>query len=186
MPNHQATQFAAAFDRLGQHMLAQLESLPEGIWYRSPPTPHGDSLFTLATRFLEESEYWVLIIIGGRDMVGEHSLEPTSPSTRATLLQRHEHWLTEMHRLLDNLPDAIMDLFVEVPSPHRETFVTEPVTVRECLLHALERSSLLVGHIECLSQIFAASQRNGRHKAIIERETYKRIEDQLASPLHSN
>jgi hypothetical protein len=185
MPNHQATQFAAAFDRLGRQMLAQLESLPEETWHRPPPIPHRDSLFTLASRFLEESEYWVLIVIGGRDMAGEHSSQATSPSTRATLLQRHERWLTEMHRLLDHLPDAIMNLFVEVPSPHREMPVSEPFTVRECLLYALEQSGLLVGQIEYLGQILAASERN-LHEVIVKREIYKWTEDQLASPLQSN
>ena len=32
----QAAQFAATFDRLGRRMLAQLESLPEGLWDRAP------------------------------------------------------------------------------------------------------------------------------------------------------
>jgi hypothetical protein len=32
----QAAQFAATFERLGRRMLAQLESLPEGLWDRAP------------------------------------------------------------------------------------------------------------------------------------------------------
>ncbi len=155
----QATQFATTFDRLGRRMLAQLESLPEGLWDRAPLSLPSDSLLTLATRFLDESEYWVLVIIGGQKMGGEPSLEASSPDIRATLLHRYERWVTRMHRLLGHLPDAILDLFVSVPPPYRETFDAESITVCACLLYALEQSGLLVGRMECLGRVFAASER---------------------------
>ncbi len=98
--SNQATQFATTFDRLGRRMLAQLESLPEGLWDRAPLSLPSDSLLTLATRFLDESEYWVLVIIGGQKMGGEPSWEASSPDIRATLLHRYERWVTRMHRLL--------------------------------------------------------------------------------------
>jgi len=155
MMSIQATQFAATFDRLGRRMLAQLESLPEELWDRTAPIPPGDSLLSLATRLLDESEYWVLVTIGGQEMGGEHSVEACSPDVRVALFQRYGRWVTRMHRVLGHLPDAIMNLFVAVPPAYRETFGAESITVRACLLYVLEQSGLLVGRIECLGQAFA-------------------------------
>ncbi len=165
----QAVQFATTFDRLGRRMLAQLESLPEGLWDWAPPILHHDSLLTLATRLLEESEYWVLVTIGGQEMGGEHSLE-ASADVRATLLQRYERWGTQMHRVLGHLPDAIMNLFVAVPPSYRETFGAESITVYACLLFALEQSGLLVGRIERLGQVLTESERF-LHEVIAARES---------------
>ena len=150
----QATQFATTFDRLGRRMLAQFESPPAGLWDRAPLSFHRETLLTLATRFLEESKYWVLVTIGG-----QHSMEASAPDVRATVLERYERWATEMHRVLGRLPDAIMNLFVAVPLSARETFGAESVTVRKCLLYALEQSGLLVGRIEGLSHMVAERER---------------------------
>ncbi len=161
----QAAQFAATFERLGQRMLAQLESIPEELWDRAPLIHHSDSLLTLATHLLDESDHWVLIVVGGRERGGEPSLEASAPGERATLLHRYERWVTEMHRVLGQLPDAIMNLFVAVPPAYRETFGAESITVRACLLYALEQSGLLVGRIECLGQVLAERQ-SLRHEVI--------------------
>src|SRR5260370_10598842 len=162
----QAAQFAATFDRLGRPMLAQLESFPEALWDRAPLIHHRDSLLTLATRLLDESDHWVLVVVGGRGMAGERSLEASAPDVRATLLQRYERWVTEMHRVLGQLPDALMNLFVVVPPAYRETFgAEESITVRACLLYALEQSGLLVGRIESLAQVLAERQ-SLRHEVI--------------------
>jgi hypothetical protein len=166
----QAAQFAATFERLGRRMLAQLESFPEELWDRAPLIHHSDSLLTLATRLLDESDHWVLVVVGGREMGGERSLEASSPDVRATLLQRYERWVTQMHRVLGHLPDAIMNLFVAVPPAYRETFgAEESITVRACLLYALEQSGLLVGRIESLGQVLAERQ-SLRHEVIAARE----------------
>ena len=163
----QAAQFAATFERLGRRMLAQLESFPEELWDRAPLIYHSDSLLTLATRLLDESDHWVLVVVGGREMGGERSLEASAPDVRATLLQRYERWVTEMHRVLGQLPDAIMNLFVVVPPAYRETFgAEESITVRACLLYALEQSGLLVGRIESLGQVIAERQ-SLRHEEVI-------------------
>ncbi len=122
MPS-QATEFATTFDRLGRRMLAQLESLPQGLWDWVPPNVPSDSLLTLATLLLEESEYLVLVTIGGQKRGDEHMVAVSPPNVRATLLHRYERWVTQMHRLLDRLPDAIMNLLVAVPAPYREMFV---------------------------------------------------------------
>jgi hypothetical protein len=164
----QAAQFAATFERLGRRMLAQLESFPEELWDRAPLIHHSDSLLTLATRLLDESDHWVLVVVGGQEMGGERSLEAAAPDVRATLLQRHERWVTEMHRVLGQLPDAIMNLFVVVPPAYRETFGAESITVRACLLYALEQSGLLVGRIECLGQVLAERE-SLRHEVIAAR-----------------
>ena len=155
MPS-QATEFATTFDRLGRRMLAQLESLPQGLWDWVPPNVPSDSLLTLATLLLEESEYLVLVTIGGQKRGDEHMVAVSPPNVRATLLHRYERWVTQMHRLLDRLPDAIMNLLVAVPAPYREMFGAESITVRACLLYALEQSGLLVGRIECLGHVVAA------------------------------
>jgi hypothetical protein len=161
----QAAQFAATFERLGRRMLAQLESVPEALWDRAPLLHHSDSLLTLVTRLLDESDHWVLVVVGGREMGGERSLEAAAPDVRATLLQRYERWVTQMHRVLGRLPDALMNLFVAVPPAYRETFGAESITVRACLLYALEQSGLLVGRIECLGQVLA--ERQSLHHEVI-------------------
>jgi hypothetical protein len=39
---------------------------------------------------------------------GAHALEAYDPDMQATMRERYEHWITQMHRVLDRLPDAIM------------------------------------------------------------------------------
>jgi hypothetical protein len=159
MMSLQATQFATTFERLGRRMLAQLESLPEELWDWAPPSLPSDSLLTLATRLLAESEYWVLVTVGGQQMGGQYAWEASAANVRAPVLQRCERWFTQMHRVLGQLPDAIMNLFVAVPPAYREAFGAESVMVRACLLYALEQSGLLVGRIECLGQVVATAER---------------------------
>src|SRR5260370_27726787 len=139
----QAAACEVSLEGLGRRMLAQLESFPEELWDRAPLIYHSDSLLTLATRLLDESDHWVLVVVGGREMGGERSLEAAAPDVRATLLQRYERWVTEMYRVLGQLPDALMNLFVAVPPPSRETvWAGEAITARACLLYPPARSGL--------------------------------------------
>src|SRR5260370_13843153 len=80
----QAAQFAATFERLGRRMLAQLESFPEELWDRAPLIYHSDSLLTLATRLLDESDHWVLVVVGGREIGCALSVEASALDLRAT------------------------------------------------------------------------------------------------------
>src|SRR5258708_4055716 len=146
----QAAQFAATFERLGRRMFAQLESFPEELWGRAPLIHHSDSLLTLATRLLDESDHWVLVVVGGQEMGGERSLEAAAPDVRATLLQRYERWFTQMHRVLGQLPDALMNLFVAVPPASRGTLCAEEsITLPACLLYALAHSGLPSPPLTC-------------------------------------
>jgi hypothetical protein len=155
----EARQFAAAFDRIGRRMLAELEEIPSTILHWPLPVPQGRSLFALATQLVEESEFWLLEVVGGRPLPVDEQSERRAGGKFSDLVVRYNQWLMAVHTVLDELPDEMMNVFVVLPAAYRETFDGGPTTVRDCLLHVLGQSSLQVGHIQFMCRLFTDGER---------------------------
>ena len=178
----QAEQFAAVFDRLGREVLAQLDSLPVSALHWPLPLPQGDSLFTRALRLIEESAFWVLEVIGRQDVSHDQWSERSSGEAFADLALRYEQWFIALHKMLSTLPDAMLDLFVEMPPSSQGLFDGGTMTVHACLLHAVGQSALNVGHIQLICQLFADGERQ-LHEVATQHEVDEWLPEDMTSPL---
>jgi hypothetical protein len=183
----EAAQFATAFDRIGREVLAELEGIPGNILYWPMPVPQGCSLFTLATQLVEESTFWVMVIVGGQNISDREQLEKPSIGKFSDLIVCYNQWMTVIHEVLDELPDEIMSVFVVLPPSYRNIFDGGITTVRDCLLHTLGQSALQLGRIKFMCQMLTDGERI--FQEVIEQDDEWETTsggDQRNSFLHSN
>jgi hypothetical protein len=155
----EAVPFAAAFDRLGHQVLSLLDAVPESALYWPPPLPQSDSLFARALSLVEESEYWVLMVVGSQSLAGDH-LSASYPVQNLTDLKiRYYRWLRAIHRVLDELPAGALDQFIALRVADGPMAGHGPATIRDCLLQVLCSSVWQAGRIEFLCQLFAHGER---------------------------
>ena len=151
--------YANTFERLGRQTLKELANFPETALRWPLPLPEGDSLFRRAVRLFEVSAFWVLEVVGGLDWLDGQKVEEETGGTFANLTRRYERWISALHEVLDTLPDARLDLPVDVPFPHQDLFDGKMTTIRACLLYAIEQCAVQVGHIQFICQLFADGER---------------------------
>jgi hypothetical protein len=109
---------------------------------------------------VEAGEFWVQRVVGGQHI--EHDtllVELYGRGELAYIIARYERWLAVLHKILDDLPDETMDMVVVLPTFYRRPFGNEVVTVRDCLLYAIEHSARQQGHIQFLCQLYADGER---------------------------
>jgi len=149
----EAQQWARELESLGRDVLAQCEDCPEFLHW-SPPFSDVSSLCTLATQLIHEVEWWVLVQIGERRLIGDQDSRCLFQSTLADLRACYEEWIQEVHTLLDPLPDAFLDLYVGSRfGASTSKIKTEVPTVRTCLFRAMEHCAVILGHIEVIHQL---------------------------------
>jgi hypothetical protein len=171
---NEAKQFAAAFDRIGRGVLAELEEMPNEILHWPFPMPRGHSVFELATQLVEESEFWVLEVVGGQSQCKYEQSERRVGATFSDLIMCYNQWLTAVHTVLDELPDEMMNVTIVLPTAYRETFGGGSTTVRDCLLHTLEQSALQIGHIQFMCRLFTDGER-ALQEVVEERDEWEAI-----------
>ena len=156
----EAACFAAALERTGRLVLHQLEHLPQSALNWVAPVPECHSLFDFATRLVEMNEFWVQTVVGGQPRERDSALITLyKDGELAYLLARYERWLLSLHEQLDDLPDTLMNRCVVLPNVFHHAFGEGPVTVRDCLLHAVEHSALQAGRIQLMCQLYADFER---------------------------
>jgi hypothetical protein len=151
----EGAQFAVVLERIGREVIAQLHDVPDETLNRPVPLPDANTLYALGTHLSGSTEFWVLQMAGGRD-VGRHRLaEFRATGHGPDLILRIEAWIAAVHAVLDALPDDAMD--ATPPDPPEEYRTTgglgRHLTVRDCLLHAVEHASLHLGHIQITRQL---------------------------------
>ncbi len=160
----EGAQFAAVLERIGRAVIAQLDTLSDADLNRPLPLADTNTLFALGTHLVGAGEFWVLTLAGGRPSDRNRLAEFHATGHGADLLARYERWLTAVHEVLDDLPDAAMARPANPPLEYRNMpgmAQDGPFTVRECLLHAVEHSALHQGHIEITRQIVLARRGEG-------------------------
>ena len=156
----EAACFAATLERTGRLVLHELKNIPEAALNWMMPLPECHSLLDFATRLLETNEFWVQTVVGGQK--SEHDallVELYRNGELAYLIARYEHWLQTLHEQLDDFPDDLMNMYVVLPAFHSRAIGEGAVTVRDCLLYAVEQSALQSGRIQLLCQLYADLQR---------------------------
>jgi uncharacterized damage-inducible protein DinB len=139
---------AAALERIGRRVLDELRELPEELLNREIPIPEANTLFALATHLVGSGEFWVLVMAGGRAIPRDRDAEFRASGTYADLEGRYTRWIAEVGSVLSALPTDTLESSAEPPAEYRGSVGQKPLTVRDCVLHALEHTALHLGHIQ--------------------------------------
>lgn len=154
----EGAQIAAVLDRIGHGVFETLADVPQNLLNQQIPLPEANSLFALATHLLGSGEFWVLTLAGGREVNRNRDAEFTASGTFEQLQERCDRWLAAVHEVLDGMPSEPLNRIAEPPAAYRGMVGDEPMTVRDCLLHAVEHSALHQGQIEITRQMLLAGQ----------------------------
>jgi uncharacterized damage-inducible protein DinB len=150
---NEASHFASLLEYIGRDVLQQLCAVPESLLNQPLALPETNTLFALATHLAGAGEFWVLALAGGRTVARDRSAEFHAAGTLAELVARYERWIADVHAVLDTLPDAEMERVTQPPATYQPRNPLQPMTVRDCLLHAVEHSALHQGHIQLTCQL---------------------------------
>lgn len=146
--NAEAIAFADVLERIGRGVLEELKDLPQDVLNRSVAIPEANTLFALATHLVGSGEFWVLALAGGREIRRDRDAEFRASGTYAELVVRYTRWMAELRSVVSELPEDAWNRIAEPPSQFRGSLGQKPLTVRACLLHAVEHSALHLGHIQ--------------------------------------
>lgn len=146
--NAEAIAIADVLERIGRGVLEELKHLPEDVLNRSVGIPDSNTLFALATHLVGSGEYWVLTPAGGRETKRDRDAEFRASGTYTELEVRYTRWMAELRSVLSELPADAWNRIAEPPSEFRGSLGEKPLTVRVCLLHAVEHSASHLGHIQ--------------------------------------
>ncbi len=156
--SEEAAQFAAVLDRIGHGVIETLAGVPQAVLNLQTPLPEANSLFALATHLLGAGEFWVLTLAGGRDVDRNREAEFTASGTFEQISKRCERWRAAVHEVLDGMPSEQLDRQADPPAAYRSTIGDDPMSVRECLLHAVEHSALHQGQLEVTRQLLMSGK----------------------------
>jgi uncharacterized damage-inducible protein DinB len=153
----EAAQIAAVLDRIGRGVVESLTGVPPAALNQQIALPEANSLFALATHLVGAGEFWVLTLAGGRDVDRDRAAEFAASGNFEQIAARYGRWLTAVHEALPSLPSEYLDRIAEPPAAYRMRGGA-PMTVRECLLHAVEHSALHQGQIEITRQLLMSGK----------------------------
>ena len=150
---NEGSHFASLLEYIGREVLQQLRNVPEPLLNQPLTLPETNTLFALATHLVGAGEFWVLALAGGRTIVRDRPAEFHATGTLAELVTRYERWIADTHEVLDALPDETMEQIAHPPASFQPRIPDRPMTVRDCLLHAVEHAALHQGHIQLTCQV---------------------------------
>lgn len=164
--------YAAAIDRICKDVLAQLQELPNATLNQSVPLEEANSLFALATHLISSTEFWVVQTATGRDVGRNRPAEFHASGTYADLAARFAQVQSDVHAALDDIDEQTLD-----GPPASEAARTAgwwggswPLTVRDCVLHAVEHAALHLGHIQITRQVLTEGPYVTRHAGGVNRD----------------
>jgi len=151
----EGAQFAVVLERIARDVMKQLDGLSDDILNRPVPLPDTNTLYVIATHLAGATEFWAVQMASGRDAERNRLAEFHAMGDGAALIARYERLIGLVHDALDHLPDAAMDAIPpQPPAEYRSTGgLGETLTLRDCLLHAVEHGALHQGHIQITRQL---------------------------------
>jgi uncharacterized damage-inducible protein DinB len=144
----EATALGDVLERIGRSVLDELESLSDELLNQPVPVPEANTLFALATHLVGAGEFWVLTLAGGRHVDRVRQAEFRASGTYADLSDRYTKWIDALRNVLSNLPADAFDRPADPPAEYRGSLGDAPMSVRACVLHAVEHSAIHLGHIQ--------------------------------------
>ncbi|MCA1669467.1 MAG: DinB family protein [Thermomicrobia bacterium] len=161
----EGTQFANVLERIARDVIKQLDGLPDTLLNQPVPLPDANTLYAIATHLAGATEFWAVQTASGRDAGRNRLAEFRATGGGAALINRYERLIAAVHDALDNLPDAAMNgIPPQPPAEYRSTGgLGDVLTLRNCLLHAIEHGALHQGHIQITRQLMVDG--DGRQSA---------------------
>src|SRR3954453_1305254 len=151
----EGAQFAVVLERIARDVMHQLDGLPDEVLNRPVPLPGANTLYAIATHLAGATEFWAVQQASGRDAGRNRLAEFHATGDGASLMARYERLIALVHDALDALPGgALDDPPPQPPAEYRGTGgLGDTLTLRGCLLHAVEHAALHQGHIQITRQI---------------------------------
>lgn len=146
--NGEGAAMADALERVGDAVLRELQDLSADVLNEPVAIPEANTLFALATHLVGAGEFWVLALAGGREIQRDREAEFHALGTYADLEVRYTRWLAEVRSVLGDLHHDAWERVAKPPPEFAGSLGEEPVTVRGCVLHAIEHSALHLGQIQ--------------------------------------
>ena len=140
--------FADVLERIARSVLRELDNLPDDVLNRPVPIPEGNSLFAIATHLIGAGEFWVLALAGGRQLDRDRDAEFRATGTYADLEVRYSRWVSDVRDVLTHLHPEAWTRTVTPPPQFTGSLGPESMTLRDCVLHAVEHSALHLGHVQ--------------------------------------
>ena len=147
-----AAQIAHLLEGIARDAMTQLEGIAQEDLNRKLTLPESNTLFALATHLVGAGEFWVLVLVGQRDIPRDRQAEFSATGQVEDLLARYERWIQNIHEVLDTFPEERLDEPAEPPAGYHLTSMRERRNIRDALLHAVEHSALHLGHIQLTRQ----------------------------------
>lgn len=158
--NTEASFFAQEFQQICQQVLIQCQGLPDAALQWEMPLQPPLSLLGLALELARSIDTWVLLHIGGRSIFDSDGIDPLSIHTVAQLNACYDMLLQQVQDLLDRLSDTLMNLYIGSRSIENYSIDKHaPMTVRMCLIRAIENSAEHLGQITFIRKLLADGER---------------------------
>ncbi|MDQ6908265.1 MAG: DinB family protein [Chloroflexota bacterium] len=151
----EGAQFAKVLERIARDVMKQLDGLPDDVLNRPVPLPDANTLFAIATHLAGSTEFWAVQTVTDRDTGRNRLAEFHATGEGVALIARYERLIVAIHDALDDLPDAALNSVPpQPPAEYRSTGgLSDTLTLRDCLLHAVEHGALHQGHIQITRQL---------------------------------
>lgn len=146
-------QIVSLLECIARDAMEQFQDISPEDFNRQLTLPESNSLFVLATHLVGSGEFWVLVMVGQRDIPRNRSSEFVATGSAEDLLPRYEKWIWDIHEVLDTLPDERLHERAEPPVGHTLSSTRTEWSVLDVLLHAVEHSALHLGHLQLTRQI---------------------------------
>lgn len=151
----EGARLAVVLERIARDVMHQLDGLSDDVLNRPVPLPDANTLYAIAIHLAGSTEFWAVQMASGRDAGRNRLAEFHASGEGAALQARYERLIALVHGALDTLPDDALDSIPpQPPAEYRSTGgLGDTLTLRDCLLHAIEHGALHQGHIQITRQL---------------------------------
>ena len=156
--NAEGVAFAEVLERIGRGVLHELADLPHDVLNQPVAIPDGNTLFAVATHLVGAGEFWVLALAGGRHIARDREADFRATGTYADLEVRYLRWISDVRDVLTKLPEDAWARTITPPVQYTGSVGAETMTLRACVLHAVEHSALHLGHIQITRSLLTRAE----------------------------
>ena len=149
-----AARIADLLEHIARDAMAQFGDITDEDFNRKLNLPESNTLCALATHLVSAGEFWVLVLVGKREIPRNRAAEFFATGRAQDLLPRYEHWIEDVHEVLDSFPDERLSEPATPPYdyPSLSASLRARSDIRDALLHAVEHSALHLGHLQLTRQ----------------------------------
>lgn len=154
-----AARIADLLERIGRDAMAQFGDITDEDFNRKLSLPESNTLCALATHLVAAGEFWVLVLVGKREIPRDRPAEFSATGHARDLLPRYERWIQGVHEVLDGFPDERLSEPATPPAGYSLSTASrrERTDIGDALLHAVEHSALHLGHLQLTRQFLGYS-----------------------------